>query len=271
MRESKGLSQRDLAKAVGTSQQQIQRIEAGIQAPRVAIATRICQALGQDMGLVFPSTRKPLAGLKGSSGDTIRDERFVSSMERAGIEMDTSAWTIKAWVRRRSEPLDFAISGADYKRLLAVLQDTSISGFVVFDSENIRVALNRGHLLAWQFVEDPPPEQRMARDEKEPGGLFVYYPEASEPVGFDIDSDSVIAFSDQDEGDLSQLQHLFFTLDIEGADDNIVQFVDTDGDYVFLRTSEVAALTVPLWAIEPKLEANIQREIERNLVIKRDR
>lgn len=49
-----GWSQRDLAARARTSQQQVQRIESGLQAPRIGLALRIAQALGHPLEQVFP-------------------------------------------------------------------------------------------------------------------------------------------------------------------------------------------------------------------------
>jgi DNA-binding XRE family transcriptional regulator len=47
------LSQRALAAAVGTSQQQIHRIETGAVAARLDLATKLCKALGEPVDKVF--------------------------------------------------------------------------------------------------------------------------------------------------------------------------------------------------------------------------
>jgi putative transcriptional regulator len=48
-----GLSQADLAKAVGTSQQQIHRIENGLHRIDLQLATQICVKLNQKLEDVF--------------------------------------------------------------------------------------------------------------------------------------------------------------------------------------------------------------------------
>lgn len=58
-REKLGLTQDQLAKLVGTSQQQIQRIERGINVPRRDTAFKVSTSLGQKMELVFPVLHKP--------------------------------------------------------------------------------------------------------------------------------------------------------------------------------------------------------------------
>jgi DNA-binding XRE family transcriptional regulator len=58
LRTALGLTQRQLASMVGTSQQQIQRLETGLQAARLDLAARICSALGKPIQQVFPATKK---------------------------------------------------------------------------------------------------------------------------------------------------------------------------------------------------------------------
>ena len=50
LREAKKLSQRQLAEQVGTSQQQIQRIETGLQAARIDVAVKIAKHPGRIAG-----------------------------------------------------------------------------------------------------------------------------------------------------------------------------------------------------------------------------
>ena len=66
LREAKKLSQRQLAELVGTSQQQIQRIEAGLQAARIDVAVKIAEALGGSLADVFPGLKEAL-GKRGRS------------------------------------------------------------------------------------------------------------------------------------------------------------------------------------------------------------
>jgi DNA-binding XRE family transcriptional regulator len=53
-----GLSQADLAKAVGTSQQQIHRIENGLHRIDLQTATQICVKLNRKLEEVFPTEEK---------------------------------------------------------------------------------------------------------------------------------------------------------------------------------------------------------------------
>jgi DNA-binding XRE family transcriptional regulator len=150
LREKKGLTQRQLAKVVGTSQQQIQRIETGVQAPRFDLAARICSALKTPMEQVFPTTKKPIAALrrKGLSAESIfRDNEFGAGMEAAGIDMDPAVWTFKLRLRGGAMKM-FPVSGPEKNRLWSAVQDPT--EFVVFDSsgETSRPELEPPSLLS---------------------------------------------------------------------------------------------------------------------------
>ena len=56
-RRELGLSQKDLAEAVGTSQQQIHRIENGLHRVDLVLATQICVKLGKTIKEVFPCVK----------------------------------------------------------------------------------------------------------------------------------------------------------------------------------------------------------------------
>jgi len=56
-RRELGLSQRELAEAVGTSQQQIQRIENGLHRVDLVTATQICVKLNKTIEETFPELK----------------------------------------------------------------------------------------------------------------------------------------------------------------------------------------------------------------------
>lgn len=68
VREELGLSQQALATKIGTSQQQVQRIEAGMQSVRHDLALKICAALGTPIGKVFPRIDKAVRTIHSDKG-----------------------------------------------------------------------------------------------------------------------------------------------------------------------------------------------------------
>jgi len=254
-RISKGLTQRALAEAAGTSQQQVQRIEAGVQAVRIETAMRICAAVDQTLDKVFPSTRAPLRKIraKTTSSEYVHGEEFLSEMGKAGIDLDPAQWTLKVWLRDHN-PRDFPISRAEKDRLWNSLQTCDPSQqFVVFDSGAQRVAIRLNHLLAWQFLFDEGISTAAEYDE--PVGLCIWFSGRPQAVEFKIGCDSADLDEYENEDELPvQLQHLFFEADSFEPDmDAATGFMDVDGEDVFFRLRDVTMMTVPLWAVEPEL------------------
>ena len=96
-RKAFGLSQRALADSIGTSQQQIQRIEAGVQTARLDLAVSIAEALKSSLSEIFPSLTSDTAR-GGRRRKRDRVEPFPIVAERlleVGIDADLSYWTIK--------------------------------------------------------------------------------------------------------------------------------------------------------------------------------
>ncbi|EPE1341655.1 helix-turn-helix transcriptional regulator [Salmonella enterica] len=88
------MTQRELAEKVGTSQQQIQRIETGKIAAKLGIAQTICTVLNKPLQVVFPEAEKSLTEFRNKGSQ--RDED-LSEVADNGIEMDAFAWTVKLY------------------------------------------------------------------------------------------------------------------------------------------------------------------------------
>src|SRR5262245_37266976 len=135
LRKSKGLTQSQLAAQVGTSQQQIQRIEAGVQAARLDLAVKIAEVLGAKLGDVFPKLKK---GRTGSHSK--RDEE--SQLADAGIDSDPAQWTVKFFIND-GRVLLFGVTSREKKRIEQIVGSSAgEKSFVVFDAESRRVAVN---------------------------------------------------------------------------------------------------------------------------------
>ncbi|MCA1438440.1 helix-turn-helix transcriptional regulator [Bradyrhizobium sp. BRP20] len=248
LRRAKGLTQRQLAEAAGTSQQQIQRIEAGHHLARFDLATRISAALGQPISRVFPSAELPLARMK-KRGATLDDEKTSRDLEAAGLDIEPEVWTVKYRLRGGAEG-NFRISGPDAKRLQLVLHDEAEDGFVVLPSDDRQYALNLKHLVFCQLLFDRPSIAVEAPREKSSEVLF-YLADQREPLPFDVDPDTTLLEQEEDPEPLSvQLQDLFYNVEM-GADRRRLSFVDWDGERAFFRSDDVSMFTVPLWLIEP--------------------
>ena len=97
-REKAGLTQRALAKEVGTSQQQIQRLESGEQAVRNDLAMQICAVINAKLSEVFPETRKVIRKLRASS--TIRAKISKAHPTHHANPLLADATDLETWATR---------------------------------------------------------------------------------------------------------------------------------------------------------------------------
>lgn len=263
LRTRKKLTQKQLAEAAGTSQQQIQRIEAGIQDVRFDLATRVSEALGEPLERVFPTTSLPLRRAKKkhtSALDMLADQDTVDELERAGLDMDGSQWTFVYRLRGGASG-KLAIGRRDRDRLWGAVHENSGTEFVVFDAGPRRIALNMEHLIFCQFLFDPPNNASVAEDKADPHragySLDVVLNDSAEVHNFRVEPDEVDLNDEEDPDPTSvQLQDVFFYLDSDV--DRRVKFQDMDGETAFFRTSDVAMISVDLEAVEPKLLASTE-------------
>jgi transcriptional regulator with XRE-family HTH domain len=265
LRQAKGLTQRDLAKAAKTSQQQIQRIEAGNQHARFDLATKISAALGEPISKVFPSTTLPLARMKkrgGKLSEVYRDEKASDELEEAGIDMEPAVWTLKYSLRGGANG-HFPISGPDMHRLSSILQREERGeddDFVVLPSADRQYALNLQHLVFCHFLFDPVSHELVSAEEKDQSPEVEFYlADRSEPLRFDVDPDTGSIDDDYAEGLSVQLQDLFYYAEL-GTNGRRLKFVDVDGETAFFRPRDVAMFSVPLWLIEPSASDEEENE-----------
>ena len=261
LREKKGLSQKQLAALVGTSQQQIQRIETGKQSIRFDLSIEVCRALEAPMQTIFPQTKKALtrARRKGHTmTEMLRDRKFEDQMEEAGVDMDISSWFFEYRLRGGAEGV-LPVSSREKNRLWHVVQrsDSNPFVFVVFDSEETEVVLNLNHLIYCHFVFYPPnvvfKKEETQEDESERWGpVSVYLADSAEPLHFDVEPDHLLEDPVEDEG-----QFRFLTVvaasTFEDDTNEVFSFTDVDGETAFFRAWDVAMIQIPLPVLEPKL------------------
>jgi transcriptional regulator with XRE-family HTH domain len=265
LRQAKGFTQSHLAKAAQTSQQQIQRIEAGNQHARFDLATRISSALGESISKVFPSTALPLARMKkrGSKlSDVYRDEKASDELEEAGIDMEPAVWTLNYTLRGGAKGR-FPISGPDMHHLSGILQREEHGeddDFVVLPSTERQYALNLKHLVFCHLWFDPVSQEPVSAEAKDQSHEVEFYlADRSEPLRFDVDPDTGSIDADYVEGLSVQLQDLFYYANL-GTNGRRLKFVDVDGETAFFRPRDVAMFSVPLWLIEPNVPDEEENE-----------
>jgi transcriptional regulator with XRE-family HTH domain len=249
LRKSLDLTQRALAERVGTSQQQIQRIEAGIQTVRLDLAGRIAAALDAKIFDVFPGLAISKRGAKSKGIQSGKPSAEV--LRRAGIDPDPRQWTLKFFFFDGRKFL-FQVTSADRDRIESCITDSD-KAFLVFDSEDRCVAINRQRVAAYHFLFDPPAP--VARVERESFEIDVHLISAKEPLRFGVEPDN-LELKDDGEGLESQLQNLIFLLDSASDADAVIWFDDEDAERVYLRTNELLMVQVPLVCCTPSLWEN---------------
>lgn len=254
LRTKLGLTQRQLAELVGTSQQQIQRIEAGRVEARLELATKLSEALGKSMNVVFPGAANAIAAFKKSSTSPkyAPGEKEFALIRKAGIEADPRHWTLVVRLRGHDEAMQFDISSADHDRLFRAVQDeqtdTDYVSCIVFETPTHCVAINLSELVCCQFLYDlgnleQSPDQDLETNAE------VFFRGSSSAVRFNVDQDHGSPDDEDDEGDF---RNIFYSLDSGATEPSRrLHFADEDGESVFLRAGDIALLKVPLWVIDP--------------------
>lgn len=263
LREQKKLSQKRLAELIGTSQQQIQRIETGVHSVRFDLALSICDALETPLQTVFPETRKvvSVARKTGRNLNHMWADRDLSrQMENAGIGMDPHTWYFRYRLRGGAEGI-LPLAGSDKDYLWHQLHRTdSENYFVVFDSGETRVLVNLNHLIYGHIVWEVP---RIALDDQHDGEwdalgfglqghtLSVYLVDSSSALYFTVEPDEPL------EGDLMEDEGQFRLLvslvkfALQEDTDEVFSFDGDEEDTIFLRASDIAMIKIPWHVLYP--------------------
>lgn len=254
IRKALGWSQKKLAELVGTSQQQIQRIESGMTEARVALAVDICEAVGKPIETVFPMAKSTLERIQ----HEIHSSRLLPSDELLdeacvfGIEADLRLWHFKFLLRGHREPILIRISARDKRRLFSLVQseisDLSKAQFLVFDSVDYCVGLALREVIWCQFLFDYSSSED-DRPIEEASEVRVFFCGVNAPTYFGVNADSG---SPSDEDDEGEFRHIFFMMELDTEVSDRFHFTDVDGESVFFRIGDIALLQVPLWVIEPE-------------------
>lgn len=253
-RKQLGMTQRSLAQAAGTSQQQIQRIESGVQDARFDLAVRICSSLQRPMGEVFPSTARALK--KTPAPTAVAPHRMSDALyfalEDAGLDMDPRAWLFKFRLDG-GHTGQLWVSGREKGRLLNAVQSPEQGKFVVFDTDTHRYAINLGHLVYGHFMFEAAAtmEESSAEGAPWPLRLALRFSDSPDPVFFEIEGDTESMDEDPDAEEGVQLQDLFYH--IEAGANDILSFADEDGEVVVFSAKKVSMVWVPLRAVNAEL------------------
>jgi DNA-binding XRE family transcriptional regulator len=244
------LSQRALAAAVGTSQQQIQRIETGAVAARLDLATKLCKALGEPVDKVFPGSGKVMEKLQTEfENSTYIPTKTYSELSEHGVEADAAVWHLKILLRGHENELIFEIPPAEQRRIYrAVQREADALSFVVFDTEDACIAINLGEVVYCHFLFDVGVIRE--EEEGEEPGVRIYFSGSTRCFEFDPEIDEPDSDDEGDEGDFG---NIFRSLETGPERYERYRFTDVDGEDVFLRAGDISLLQVPLWVIKPEL------------------
>lgn len=248
-RKKKGLTQRKLAELIGTSQQQIQRIESGILAARLDLAIKICAALETPLDALFPGTTKLLKKAKAERQATrsLPEDAWEEMSESSGVEGDPRSWFLKVLLRGHRKEIIVPISAADERRLFSCLQgESELDPFVVFDSDGDRIAMSVRDVVSCQFLYEIGLLEKSR--EKESYHAEVFYSNNPTLWRYPVDTDRG---SPEDEDDPGCFRSIFFYLETSIEPGDRLIFEDGDGEYVFMRAGDLAMLRVPLHIMFP--------------------
>lgn len=244
------MTQRELAEKVGTSQQQIQRIETGKIAAKLGIAQTICTVLNKPLQAVFPEAEKSLTAFRNKGSQ--RDED-LSEIANDGIEMDAFAWTVKLFLSGHEKPLFLPILSADKRRFHSYFYeeaDNNVVPFFVFDSDKYRFALNIREVAFHQFLSDPVVMQREEVSDDEEGryNVWITLTDGTSVIPVSVEADEA---SDENSDGTGQLDNIFSLLEDGPSPGQRFHLTDEDGETAFVRTGSVAMLQVALDVLNP--------------------
>ncbi len=251
LRTQLSITQRELAYMVGTSQQQIQRIETGKVAAKLGLAQAICNALDKPLNIVFPESDQLINDFHKKCRKTDEDlETIVTS----GIEMDSGLWTVKLWLQGQQDYLLLPISAADKRRFYYYFQEKNAPNterFFVLDSSEYRYALNMREVVFHQFLSDGfAPIMSEEEDDYEDDYFNVHITlvNGGPVIPLSVEPD---APQNEEADDIGQLNAFFEKLDSEPETTDRYMLTDEDGEDAFVRIGSIAMVRVVLDALEP--------------------
>ncbi|HCC4724612.1 TPA: helix-turn-helix transcriptional regulator [Citrobacter freundii] len=251
LRTQLSITQRELAYMVGTSQQQIQRIETGKVAAKLGIAQAICSALDKPLNIVFPESDQLINDFHKKRRKTDDDLEAIAT---SGIEMDSGLWTVKLLLQGQQDYLLLPISAADKRRFYYYFQETvspNVERFFVFDSDQYRYALNMREVVFHQFLSDGLPPIVAEEDDDYEDDYFnvhITLVNGGPVILLSVEPD---APQNEETDDIGQLNAFFEKLDCEPETTDRYMLTDEDGEDAFIRISSIAMVRVVLDALEP--------------------
>ncbi|WP_207538762.1 helix-turn-helix transcriptional regulator [Sabulicella rubraurantiaca] len=236
-RKRLGWSQRDLASRARTSQQQIQRIECGAQAPRIGLAMRIAASLGRALDEVFPSP--PEIGVP-------RQPQAADATGRV--------WTLSLSLRGGAA-MRIILAPPELDRVRDTLRVPAEEGrFLVFASATHEVALRPDQVSLWRLLSgtasDAAPHGGLP-----PGQALVHLAEDPLPLLFTPEPDDS-DIEDTEEGEELEAcrnQGIMAALDMDalGPLSRLTALDARTGEMLGFLPRDLALLAMPFEALRP--------------------
>jgi len=251
LRTQLSITQSELAYMLGTSQQQIQRIETGKVAAKLGLALAICNALDKPLNIVFPASDQLINNFHKKRRTTDEDLEAIAT---SGIEMDSGLWTVKLWLQGQQDYLLLPISAADKRRFYYYFQEKTVPNterFFVFDSSEYRYALNMREVVFHQFLSDglrPIVDEQDNDYEDDYFNVHITLANGGAEIPLCVEPD---ALQNGEVDDTGQLNAFFEMLDGEPETTERYMITDEDGEDAFIRIGSIAMVRVILDALEP--------------------
>jgi transcriptional regulator with XRE-family HTH domain len=255
------LSQSRLAELVGTSQQQIQRLETGRAPIRLDIGEKICKALQQPMDVLFLGSEKAerKADRERKSSDFLELEAW-EDMRESGLEPDPRVWTIEIGLQGHDTPLFYNISPREKARIYKDIQSEEdahpeVCRFVVLESTERMLAINLRELNYCHFqfertdvadLIDTSLEASEADTHFDPIRALIYQVGGGKPLSLYLEVDDQF----EDDGEMGQCRGFFYELEHDCSNSRRLCLEDNDGETIFIRVGNLALLDVPLFVLE---------------------
>jgi transcriptional regulator with XRE-family HTH domain len=259
LRTRKKMSQKALADAVGTSQQQIQRIESG-QTVRHQMALDLCAVLGCTMSALFPRARKALKRIEEQRPRVFGDleDDVVEAASDGGVELDPRDYFVKVHLRSGLERV-YSVARKEAERLARYLDrfgwnddDERHDIFFEFDSDDAQVVIARTELRYVHFLFEcggvAEGGDNASGDEPEDTEIRVYFKDSTEPVVFHSYPDPPRSELDEEFG---QLGEFLYGLVQTARPHHFRGFEDVDGETVSLNVGSLAVVEVPHYLVDP--------------------
>lgn len=253
-RKKLNLSQGELAEKAQTSQQQIQRLEAGVQVPRIDLATRLAKVFKLPVETLFPPSEEPFAG--------------------PSIDPDPAVHFLKVRLLSGVEHV-FPISSMDRDTLRGYLamgdhSELHPSGrFFCFNSQQWAVAINIESLAFAHFLFEPavmvPPEPKVSAKDVS-FEVQVYLNRCPEPMKFTVNPDRVDQLeamegeSEEFSCDDCQVQRFFEYIDAGYT--SFVDIEDSDGEEIVFQVKHLDLVLIPLVVCTPALYEDFARIVD---------